>query len=685
VLGADKARHLLGVDVGGTFTDAALIAEGRLLTAKVPTTPADQSAGVIEAVELVLAGAGVPVADVGRFAHGMTVGTNALLEERGARTALLATEGFTDVLEIARQTRPELYRLCKPRPSPLVPAELRFGVRERMGPREMISPLDEEALAGMLDQVAEAGVEAVAISLLHSYSDPAHERRVAEAVAERLPGTHVSASHEVLGVFREYERTSTTVIDAYLSPLLGGYLEKLAARAAEAGLPAPEIMQSSGGLWPAATAARHAAWTVLSGPAAGAVGAAYLGSLSGSDDVLSFDMGGTSCDVAVVDRGKVRQTPERTIGGRVLQLPMVDVHTVGAGGGSIGWADAGGALRVGPQSAGAEPGPACYGRGGTDATVTDANLQLGYLDTESSLAGGLRLDAEAAERALGKLGGPLGLSTNETASGIARVADQEMIRALRVVTVERGVDPRNYALVAFGGAGPMHAARIAEELEIERVLFPRAAGVLSALGLVVSHRRRDFARSVLLSGADLSEEGIGAAVSSLIEAARKEMPGARAEVSYDVRYQGQAFELTIEGSERADPAELRGRFERAHEERYGYADAEAELELVNVRVAAIERGAKPDLAKAGGPTSPGEVRRCSRPASFGGERLETAVTRGELPPGERIEGPAVLELPEATAVVPPGWRGHVRDDGTLVLERGGAKRRGSGEAAVRQR
>jgi N-methylhydantoinase A len=669
VHGADESGLLLGVDVGGTFTDAALIAGGRLVTAKVPTTPDDQSAGVIAAVELALERAGAGAAQVGRFAHGMTVGTNGLLEQRGARTALLATEGFTDVLEIARQTRPELYRLCTPRPAPLVPAELCFGVRERMGARETIRPLDEEALAATIEQIAEAGVEAVAVSLLHSYANPAHERRVADAVAERLPGTHVSASHEVLGVFREYERTSTTVIDAYLSPLLRGYLERLAAGATEAGLPVPEIMQSSGGLWPAATAARHAAWTVLSGPAAGAVGAAYLGSLAGSEDVLSFDMGGTSCDVAVVDRGKVRQVPERTVGGRVLQLPMVDVHTVGAGGGSIGWTDAGGALRVGPHSAGAAPGPACYGKGGTDATVTDANLGLGYLDAESMLAGGLRLDADAAERALHELGSPLGMSADETAAGVVRIADQEMIRALRVVTVERGVDPRTYSLVAFGGAGPMHAARIAEELQVDRVLFPRAAGVLSALGLVVSDRRRDFARSVLVSGDDLTREAVAAAVSRLIEAARKEMPAGRVECSYDVRYRGQAFELPIEAPPDAGPAELRAGFEKAHEERYGYADPDAELELVNVRVAVIEDGAKPDLAQREKAAPPGRPAWESRMASFGGERVETAVARGELPPQERIDGPAVLELPEATAVVPPGWRGHARADGTLVLER----------------
>jgi N-methylhydantoinase A len=660
-------RCLVGVDVGGTFTDAALVVGERLFTAKVRTTPDDQSEGVIAAIEQALGRADVAAQDVGRFAHGMTVGTNALLEERGARTALLATEGFADVIEIARQARPELYRLCRPKPTPLVPAGLRFPVRERVTPDGVLTPLDDEQLGTVVEELAEAGVEAVAISLLHSYSNPAHERRVADAVAERLPGVHVSASHEVLAVFREYERTSTTVIDAYLGPLLRGYLGRLTGRARKAGLPEPEIMQSSGGVVTAPVAARHAAWTVLSGPAGGAVGAAHLGETNGCPDVLSFDMGGTSCDVAVVDGAKVRQTPERTIGGRVLQLPMVDVHTVGAGGGSVAWVDAGGALRVGPRSAGARPGPACYGLGGTDPTVTDANLLLGYLSGESSLAGGVELDVAAAERAVRGLAGELGLDTEETAAGIVRVADQEMLGALRVVTVERGVDPRRYALVAFGGAGPMHAARIAEQLGVTRVLCPRAAGVLSALGLIVSDRRRDLAQSVLLSGRDLTAGRIDAAARRLIEAAHDEMAGADVEVSYDLRYRGQAFELTVEGGDPA-PAALREHFEAAHRARYGYADPDGELELVNVRVAARVAGAKPRLSRAAQAESP---EKGARQAVFGSERLETRVLRGELSPGGEVAGPAICELPEATAVVPPGWQGRVLDDGTLMLQKEG--------------
>jgi N-methylhydantoinase A len=660
---------LLGVDVGGTFTDAALAIGGRLVTAKLPTTPGDQSEGVMAAVALALERAGASAGDVSRFAHGMTVGTNALLEERGARTALLATEGFTDVIEIGRQARPDLYRLCISRPTPLVPEERRLAVRERMTPDGALVPLDERALGEVIDRLSAAQVEAVAVCLLHSYAAPDHERAVADAVAERMPDVHISASHDVLGVFREYERTSTTVIDAYLTPLLGRYIERLAGRARAAGLPEPEIMQSSGGVVAASEAARHAAWTVLSGPAAGTVGAAHAGARAGADDLLAFDMGGTSCDVSVVEGGRVRQTARRTIGGRVLQLPMVDVHTVGAGGGSVAWVDPGGALRVGPRSAGAVPGPACYGRGGEEATVTDANLMLGYLAPGSTLPGGVSLDAAAAEQAVATVGERARLSPAEAAWGIVRVADQEMERALRVMTVERGVDPRRFALVAFGGAGPMHAARLAEALEIDRVVCPPAAGVLSALGLVVSDRRRDVARSVLLAGGELTAESISAAVREAVEASGMDLDGdGRLEVSFDLRYRGQAFELTVGGSERPRPAELRERFDRAHEERYGYVDPDAELELVNVRVASIAAGAPRELAGAP-PSERAALERATRSASFGGLPLVTAVITGIPPGGERIEGPAVCELPETTIVVPPRWSAEAREDGTLVLER----------------
>ncbi|HEY8779086.1 MAG TPA: hydantoinase/oxoprolinase family protein, partial [Solirubrobacterales bacterium] len=457
---------LLGVDVGGTFTDAVVFDGERLHTAKVPTTPEDQTSGVMTAIDAALGRADAQQDQVESFAHGMTVGTNALLEERGASTALVATRGFSDLLRIGRQNRPQLYRLCAPKPVPLVASEHQFELAERVGPDGVIETLDDAELDALAERIGDSGVAAVAICLLFSYLEPAHERRVAERLREALPELHVSASHEVLAQFREYERCSTTVIDAYLSPLLGRYLNRLGDAATQAGLPQPVVMQSSGGVAPAAEAARAGAWSVLSGPAAGAVGAGVLASISGDGNAVGLDMGGTSCDVCVVEEGRVRQTDSRQVEGRVIQLPMVDVHTVGAGGGSIGWRDPGGALRVGPRSAGAEPGPACYGRGGGEPTVTDANLLLGYLAPNSALAGGVELDAGAARTAVNRLGDSLALEKLETAEGIVRVANQEMVRALRVVTVERGVDPRRFALMPFGGAGPMHAAAIAEQLEM---------------------------------------------------------------------------------------------------------------------------------------------------------------------------------------------------------------------------
>jgi N-methylhydantoinase A len=647
---------ILGVDVGGTFTDAVLLSDERLVTGKSPTTPEDQSEGVMNAVAEALEAGGARAGDVSRFVHGMTVGTNALLEGRVARTALLATEGFTDLEELGRQARAELYRLCAGHPPPLVPAELRVPVAERTGPDGVLRALDEEALLEALDGLE---CEAVAVCLLWGFRHPDHERRVAELATEALGDVHVSTSHETAAVFREYERCVTTVVDAALSPLLRGYLSRLGERARGAGLPEPEVMLSSGGTASAETAARHGSWTVLSGPAGGAVGAARVA----AGDAVGLDMGGTSCDVSVALGGVAAVSHGREIGGRALALPMVDVHTVGAGGGSIAWRDAGGALRVGPQSAGADPGPACYGRGGERPTVTDADLVLGWLDADSPLAGDVRLDREAARRVVHGLGGELGLGLEETAAGIARVAATEMAQAVRVVTVERGIDPRDLTLVAFGGAGPLHAAQIAAELGMRRVLAPVVSGVLSALGLVVSERRRDVVESVLLTGPDLEREAIARTVRRLGDQARRELrhadePELRA--TYDLRYAGQAFELSVDAGLEPDPEELRADFDRVHEERYGHADPEAQLELVTVRVAAALPGAEAPAAHA----EPAHERR-TREARFGEERVEARI----LGPGTaELEGPAIFELPGSTLVVPPGWRARADAD-AVVLER----------------
>jgi N-methylhydantoinase A len=656
---------LLGVDVGGTFTDAALLDGETLHTAKVPSTPDDQSRGVIAAVEEVLGRATAEPADVRAFTHGMTVGTNALLEESGARTALVATRGFADLLDIGRQNRPSLYHPCRPKPQPLVDPELRFEAAERIGASGVVEELDDDGIGALVDRIRDSGAESVAVCLLFAFRDPAHEQRIAMALREALPDLHVSTSHEVLPAFREYERFSTTVIDAYLSPLLGRYLGRLAAACRERGLTEPEVMRSSGGTAETGEAARSGAWSVLSGPAGGAVGAGLLARMAGHPDAIGIDMGGTSCDVSVVDDGEVRRTDSREIEGRPIQLPMVDVHTVGAGGGSIGWRDAGGALRVGPRSAGAEPGPACYGRGGTEATVTDANLLLGYLSSDSDLAGGVALDVDTARRAVASLGDQLELGEIETAEGIVRIANQEMIRALRVVTVERGVDPRAYALLPFGGAGPMHAAALAAELEITRIVCPRASGVLSALGLIAAGHRRDTARTVLLSAAEITADRVASEVKALSEPLLAGMEKAELEVVYELRYRGQAFELPIPGPPEPDPDRLAEDFAREHEARYGYRDPQGRLELVTIRVAAVEPGPEPRPKAA----ADGSLSESEREARFGGDWAATRVLRGEPEAGFEAEGPCVFELPEATLVLPPGWSASVDEAGTITAVR----------------
>jgi N-methylhydantoinase A len=575
---------ILGVDVGGTFTDAVLLEDGRVSTGKV-LTALRQEESVLEAARA--AGAH----DVERFAHGTTVATNALLERKGARTAFVTNKGFEHLLHLRRQTRAQLYRPCADWPEPLVPLERCHGVRGRIGPDGELEPLD-------LTSLPDVKAEAVAVCLLHAYRDGAHERAVAEELRRRLPHARVVASHEVAPEFREYERASTTAADAYLGPVVARYLEALSAACADSGLPEPLVMRSSGGVATPAEAAAHPATILVSGPAAGVVGASRIAALAGIDDAIAFDMGGTSTDVCLIAGGRAERASERAVSGLPIRLSTVDLHTVGAGGGSLVWRDAGGAVRVGPQSAGASPGPACYGRGGTQATVTDANLLLGRLPR--SLAGGIELDVGAAERALAGV----------DAGAVVDVVNAEMLRALRVVSVERGHDPAAFALVAFGGAGPLHACELADELGMRTVLVPEVAGVLSALGLVAADERRDAVRSYLVP---LEQAG--------------ELPH---EGEADLRYAGQSFELTVPLQE-----ELGEAFHRAHEEQYGFAERDREIELVAVRTADVRRG--PELVL---------------------PRVEPT----------QVAGPAVVELPGSTCWVPPGWVG-VRDGRMLRLTR----------------
>jgi N-methylhydantoinase A len=650
----------LGIDVGGTFTDLVALIDGEVVTAKVASTPRNQALGVMHSI----AASGIAPAAVTALAHGTTVATNALLERRGVRAALVTTEGFRDVLEIGRQNRPSLYDLTQDRPPTLIPRPLRFTVRERMGPEGVIEPLDRSGLEQVVGELRRAGVEAVAVCLLFSFLHPEHEQEVGAAVRAALPDVHVSLSSEVLPEFREYERFSTTAADAYLSPRLSAYLRALAEKVEEAGMFPPLVMQSSGGVTEIDDAARRAASCLLSGPAGGVVGAAFVAEASGYHDFLTFDMGGTSTDVAPVIGGCLQITTESVVAGVPIKCPMVDVHTVSAGGGSIAWVDEGGALRVGPHSAGADPGPAAYGAGGTDPTVTDANLWLGYLADGAELGGEVILKGELSEEALAGVADRIGMSVTDTALGVVAVANAEMVRALRVISVERGLDPRDFALVAFGGAGPLHACALAEELGITRVLVPRASGVLSALGLAISDLQRDYVRPFLGAVEGRSDE-LTLVFSSMEQRARSDLSGPSFRRRADLRYQGQSFELSVEAD---DLAALAARFHDAHERRYGYRMEDEPVELVNVRLVASVPGRRPVLRE--GPPKHLAVEAGHRKVNFDGDWMEVQVLdRRRMGTGSKVDGPTIVEFAEATCVVRPDWRGDIDEVGTLVLER----------------
>ncbi|MEF8825714.1 MAG: hydantoinase/oxoprolinase family protein [Halapricum sp.] len=652
----------LGVDVGGTFTDVALVAGGELTTAKVPTTD-EQSDGVIEGVRVACERAGIEPNGVDRFRHGATVSVNALLEGDGAETALVTTEGFADVIEIGRQDRPALYDLTVGKTDALVPRERRYTLQERAIPNGIESAVDPEevrALAGDL-----RGVESVAVSFLHAYAHPDNEEVVTEILREELD-CPVSASHDVLAAVREYERTATTVAEAFVTPVIEAYLDRLAKRASETGLPDPRVMQGNGGIADAATVRENAATTVMSGPAAGVVGAASLE--TDTAGLVTFDMGGTSSDVSLVRDGEVARTTEADVGGHPVRVPMVDVHTVGAGGGSIAWVDEGGALRVGPRSAGADPGPACYGKGGTEPTVTDANLLLGYLDADTVLGESLSLDAEAAEDVLSELAGEAGLENAlEAARGVYRVANAAMTRAIRTVTVERGHDPREFALVAFGGAGPMHAAALSDRLGIETVLVPRASGVRSAVGLLAADEVHDAVRThrTLLEAADIERiEGIYDDLAETVLSDSAEPDATTVSRTAACRYAGQRFELDVEVPEPFDPGVVTERFRRVHERERGYRLDDEPIELLTLKATARTPGEVPPVSH-----DPGDESLLNRRKAVFGEELREIPIHdpANLDKEETVAGPAVFEGGESTVVLPPGWTATIDDRGTLHL------------------
>ncbi|RLM53947.1 hydantoinase/oxoprolinase family protein [Halobellus sp. Atlit-31R] len=663
-------RIRLGADVGGTFTDVVLAAGETLVTAKVPST-ADQSMGVLRGVEKACAAAGIDPGEVDEFTHAMTVSVNALLERDGARTALVTTEGFRDVLEIGRQDRPDLYDLSATRAEPLVPRRRRFEVPERTTQRGVTEEVDELAVRDVAARIRECDAESVAVSLLHAYADPRNEQRAAEILRAELD-IPVSASHEVLAEFREYERTSTTVVDAYVTPAIERYLGRLSTRASEVGLPEPLVMQANGGIAAVDTVRDHAVTTTMSGPAAGVVGAsAAAGAVAedrGLQGLVTFDMGGTSSDVSLVRDGAAERTTDGEIAGQPIRTPMVDVTTVGAGGGSIAWVDSGGALRVGPESAGSDPGPACYGDGGSEPTVTDANLVLGYIGESTALGGELSLDPDAAFDVLSGLAAEAGLDGPVAAArGVYRVANATMARAIRSATVERGHDPREFGLVAFGGAGPMHACALAAGLGVDTVVVPPASGVLSAYGLLAADEKHDAVRTHQTGLADVRPSVVDDCYEELAATVRgdaREPSAATLTRRADLRYAGQSFELTVDVAGPFDPERVEGRFHAVHASTYGYRMDEP-VELVNLRVSATTPRNDPVTEH----RPSGEAHSDEREAEFGdGRAYETPVyARAGLAVGRTIGGPAVIEQPESTVVVPPVWDAEVRPDGSLVL------------------
>jgi len=648
----------LGIDTGGTFTDLVELGPDGLSVHKLRSTPDDPSRAILDGIQT-MSGTTTGLDVV----HGSTVATNAVLERKGARVALVTTEGFEDVLRIGRQTRPELYNFLVPAPRPIVAPDLTFGISERLDASgRTLVRVDDLALDRLAASLQAAGVDIVAVCLLHAYANPAHERQVADRL--RRAGLTTSMSHEVLPEYREYERWSTTVVNAYVTPIIDRYLGALETRLSGSRL---LIMQSNGGSISAGAARAQAVRTVLSGPAAGVVGARTVARAAGFRRIISFDMGGTSTDFSLIDDAVATST-ESKIGDFPIRLPVIDIHSVGAGGGSIAFVDAGGALRVGPRSAAASPGPVCYGVG-TELTVTDANLLLGRLDPERFLGGRMTLDVDRARSVARALAAELRMDPLTLAEGVVRVANANMERAIRVVSVERGHDPRRFALLAFGGAGGMHACEIAERLEIGSVVLPRFAGVLSALGMLAADVTRDYSASVLEPSDAVSLAALDRRFRPLVAAARRDLQAegfnrTRQAIArlVDIRYVGQSYEITVPFG-----PTYRRAFDRRHERLYGYANPDRPTEIVNVRVSATGLTEKPKLPF----TRPRRAfvpRPASRrPGRFGGRSVTVSFYRWEaLAPGAAGAGPAVITGGEATAVIPPGFRFHVDGFGNLV-------------------
>jgi N-methylhydantoinase A len=677
----------IGVDSGGTFTDVCLFDDetGRLDIWKVSSTPDDPSRGIATGVEEGLATVGGTAEQVSFLGHGTTVATNALIELKGVRTGLIVTDGFRDLLEIGRQKRPSLYDMTADKPEVLVPRDLRIEVPERLRADGSVdAPLDEDAVRAAIRRLNAAEVKAIAVCFIYGFLNTAHEARVVELINEEFPGVFVSVSHEVAPEFREYERLSTAVVNGYLGPVMQRYIDRLQKRLKDLGLKVtPQLTQSNGGVIGFETAARLPVRTVLSGPSTGVVAAQAIGRMAGLENLITFDVGGTSSDVALLQGGVCKLTGEASVHGYPIKAPMLDIHTVGAGGGSIAYVDSGGLLKVGPRSAGADPGPVCYGRGNTEATVTDANVVLQTLNPVEILGGRMKVWRDLAVEAVQRLADKLGLGLMETAQGILSVLNANMAKAIRVISVQRGHDPRDYALMAFGGAGPLHAARLARELDMARIIVPRTPGTLCALGLLLTDLRADFAVSRLMTLAPQALDAVRDGFQSLewqaAEWFEREGIGAERQVitrTVDMRYAGQNYELsvTMAGGD-VDAASfdaLAQGFAAAHMQRFGFVAEGETVQIVTLRVEAAGIVSKAEfnpLPDAGPDASAARIGTRDVWMPEAGGFTECPVhSRDALKPGNRIDGPAIVEQMDTTTVILPDMQATVDGYLNLILE-----------------
>jgi N-methylhydantoinase A len=677
----------LGIDSGGTFTDVVLLDEetGRLRVTKTPSTPQNPSIGVYNGIQKIMEQEGAGHAELSSLVHGTTVATNALLEYKGVKTALILTRGFKDILSIVRQDRPKMYDYFERRPDPLIPRHRRFEVSERvLYNGDILEELDEGGVLEIIHRLKTAEVRTIAVCLLHSYANPIHELRIKEMFRTHYPESTVSLSCEILPEIREYERMSTTAINAYVMPIIDRYLEDLRNRMKTAGLGISlNVMQSNGGIMPSESASQKSVTTILSGPAGGVLGAQGIAQLAGFQDVITLDMGGTSCDICLIDRGQFLTTKESEIGGHAIRVPMIDINTIGAGGGSIAWIDTGGLLRVGPQSAAADPGPACYGKGGLEPTVTDADLILGRLNPQFYVGGEMTLDKDRAEAAIReRIAEPARLTLEEASEGIIQVVNANMIRGIRRVSVERGHDPRDFSLLCFGGGGPLHATDLAAGLSIPTVIIPVRPGVNSALGLLVADFRYDYSRTCLKRVSDLRPGDLDRHYEELETEALRQMQDEQISRektvflrSADMRYFGQGYEIEVavpqgeiqlEGMVRA--------FNDGHARLYGYSQPEEEIEIVYVRVAAIGLVRKPDFYreslkdKDASPAFKG-----TRRVFIDGDYVETALyDRSRLVPNNRIQGPAIVEQFDSTTLLKPAQIARVDEYFNLIVQVNGS-------------